>query len=138
MIAVATRDPELAKLLRKSIDDEVEFIAHADDPKSLRHEIHNIQPSVVIIDARFGAQDYRAFLAIPRIVGVRSKPQTIALMPWFSQRCYEEVLKMGAFEALDITSEDFSTEIARVVELAERERTSRLRRQVDDDPVTLH
>lgn len=127
-VVAATKDPELAGLLSRSVDSRITFIADAFDATDLRHRIHQLQPSVVVIDVRFGGSGYRVLGAVPRLEGVTSRPQAIALLPWFAQDAYDEAITLGCFDVLALTSSDFSSEVARAVTLAEQERAAKLKK----------
>jgi CheY-like chemotaxis protein len=157
MVLIATKDLELARLVLEALSGEKELLVRQptkdederedeeerkrraamrpverdgyDGAKRLRHWIHAKQPAVLLLDARFGGQLYRALEAVPRLLEEsRENLRVILLIPFDSKAAKEEAARLGCFDVLNYhprrRRKVFQREVLSAVEAAEIDRAA--------------
>jgi hypothetical protein len=151
MILIITKDLDLAKVLvgvpgekevlvkqpmkgtdQEETDDRKRAAARAamsvmereafDAQSYLRHWIYCKQPSVLLLDVRFGGQLYRVIENVPRILGEADcNPRVILLIPFDSKVAEAEAARLGCFDVVNFhprRRRAFLSEVVSAVEAA--------------------
>lgn len=111
MIFIATADTDLAKALLRELVGKKSICLRADNATDLRHQIHEAQPQVVVLDVRLGGQQWRAMDVLPRMQTVQSAPHVIVVAPWRSEPVEQEAARFDCYEVVNQNGPTFLAEI---------------------------
>lgn len=101
MITVATADDEIALQIGEVIEGRRSYIMKAKSDTNFRHQVHQNQPLVLVVDARLGGSSFEAVHGLPKIIeNVKSKPLCVVLLPDESEAARSAALDFGAYEVV--------------------------------------
>lgn len=99
------------------------YVLNVESGKDLRHQIHDHQPDVVLLDWRLGGNLWRAIDEVPAIVErTTSHPYVIVLLPHTTQKVEEEAAERDCYDVISVNDADFPTCLRRSLYEAERAR----------------
>lgn len=112
--------PDLAtRLSRILVGARYVTRVEGDDGTELRHQVHEHQPDVLILDWRMGGTRWRAIDEVPAIVSrTTSRPHVIALLPKASGEVEQAAADRGCYDALAVTDPYLDQELRDAVEAA--------------------
>lgn len=95
------------------------YVVSADGERDLRHQIHCAQPKAVLLDLRLGGQRWRVLEAVPAIIEkTGSRPEVIALVPWFHEDVEAEAYRWGCVDVVDLSAKSWARDVSCAVDLA--------------------
>lgn len=119
MVLIATTDPQLAKRLGEAIADEKRYLLKSTTPEALRHEVYSTQPEVLILDATFGGNAFRALESVPNIIRqTTSMPAVILLTPWASTAVEREAAKSCCYDVVNVDEPALKRRVSKIVAAA--------------------
>lgn len=117
--------PDLALIVSRLVVG-ARYVVKVKDGKDLRHQIHEHQPDVVLLDWRIGGNKWRSIDEVPAIVErTTSHPAVIVLLPHTTLSVEQEAAERDCYDAISVTDEDFAISLRRSVDEAERLRLAR-------------
>jgi hypothetical protein len=131
MVVIVTTDEELLARICNAVGGEKWAITAPGDgvlgPKQLRHEIYSCQPSVVLLDVRFGGQRYRVIESVPKLMlNCESQPEIVLMIPSPSKAVRTVANDCGCWGVVDFSRRGFAEELADLVSAALVHRASPL------------
>lgn len=115
------------------------YLVKAQDPKELRHKIHQHQPDVVVLDWRIGGSSWRASDEVPAIISrTTTHPHVILVLPMTSEAVKATALTAGCYDVVSITSVGWEMDVAEGVSSARRSREARRVYPHRTDRLSLH
>lgn len=80
-----------------------------------RHQVHSLQPGVIILDVRFGLNDFLALEQVPQLRAVRSGPAVVLVAPDVPVELKREALRVGCFDVISTKRRACVKEVASAV-----------------------
>jgi hypothetical protein len=132
MVVIVTAEAQLAKDVSEAIDGEKSYVLRhmlsvppvtVDDDDPDRHEgqiamraaIYPKQPATVILDVRFGGNEFRAMRSVPKILSGDSGPAVILIAPSRPRIVVGEAARLGCFEVISLSDRLWRKKLARAV-----------------------
>lgn len=117
---------DLAQRLSQLIEGSVSYVVQVESPADLRHKVHEHQPDIVILDWRMGGSRWRAIDEVTAI-GSRTSthPYVILMLPNTSTTIEREDARLGCYDVVSVSDEDFEHQVVDAVETASRARLVR-------------
>jgi DNA-binding NarL/FixJ family response regulator len=125
MVLTATLDLELARVISEAVPGPKTYIIKKHPVEALWQKVHRIGPGVVLLDVRFGGQEFRAIEAVRQILEAPSEPEVILLLPWASKAVERQAENLDCFDVLDFSRPAFRREVVKAVAAAASERKVR-------------
>lgn len=86
-----------------------DFMARAElGQRWFRHRVYQAQPSVILLDAQFGGNLYRAACSVPRIIETASRPRVHLIVPFEQGGTLAAAEQLGCAGIICRASLDFS------------------------------
>lgn len=122
MVILCVALPDLAVEVSRLISG-ARYIVKVFDGKDLRHQVHEHQPDILLLDWRLGGSLWRAIDEVPAIVErTISRPSVIVMLPHTTLRVEQEAAERDCYDAISVSDVDFPSCLRRSVDEAERAR----------------
>jgi DNA-binding NarL/FixJ family response regulator len=117
--------PDLARRISETVLG-ARYVISVENESDLRHRVYSHQPDLILLDHRVGGSTWRAIDQVTAIVErTATHPFVIALLPKTSRTIEREAARLGIYDVLSVSSEDFDRELVEAVSEAAEDRLSR-------------
>lgn len=117
---------DLAQQLSQLIEGSVSYVVRVGSPADLRHRVHEHQPDIVVLDWRMGGNRWRAIDEVTAITErTASHPYVIVMLPHTSTAIEREDARLGCYDVVSVSDEDFDRQVVDAVETAAKARRAR-------------
>jgi hypothetical protein len=110
-LVAAARIPSSLLLQSEPLETAVEndFMSRADiGQRWFRRRVYQTQPTVILLDAQFGGNIYRAVSSVPKIIETKSRPAVHLVVPFEREGTRSAAQQLGCADIICRASLDFS------------------------------
>lgn len=102
------------------------YVVRVEDGKDLRHQVHEYQPDIVVLDWRIGGSCWRAIDEVTAIAGrTATQPYVIAILPAVTRQIKREAARAGCYDVVNASASDCVRQVVECVSVARMARACR-------------